>query len=446
MTKSSLKNIVSNLLFILIISFPIVVLLVFLGNNLPNYKSKNAENQSSQIAKTQTDSTNTQAEIKKPEIIQPTSLSMNTLFFGDVFWGRYVDDWSKASDLKFAYPFSGLSSFNRQDYQAWIADLECPVTSTYINSASQDNLLKFSCPIEYTVEAAKWFNAFTLANNHTDNMEEVNGLAQTRQNLETNKIQYFGHFDNAFRDENGKDEICEIIALPSKSNFSIMEVGTEIAGQNNTQNSSKESIQDTTQFLIPVAMCGYHNVFKLPTEDDLAVISKYSNYLPTIIMPHQGKEYSLTADELQQTYYKKMLDLGADVILGNHTHSVQNTEAYKGKLIVYSMGNFIFDQQSAPLYRQGLAVNLNFNFEMDSNMASWSKLAPSCLKFKDDCLSQAKLQNLTKPKFSLIANLIPTDNSNKLAKKADDAVAKKVLSQAKWEQTKVGLNYSYAGK
>jgi hypothetical protein len=38
--------------------------------------------------------------------------------------------------------------------------------------------------VEYTPEAAKWFDAFTLANNHTDNMEEVDGLDQTRQNLQ----------------------------------------------------------------------------------------------------------------------------------------------------------------------------------------------------------------------------------------------------------------------
>jgi Bacterial capsule synthesis protein PGA_cap len=431
MKVKNIKNILGNVAFGLILVLPVIVILVFFGNNLPGLNKQNLQKNNSETSKNILQEQEVKPEIKTPEIVAPNSLGMNTLFFGDVFWGRYVDDWSKASSLKFAYPFSGLSSFNRENYQAWIANLECPITTTYLNSATQDNLLKFSCPTEYTAEAAKWFNAFTLANNHMDNMEEVNGLAQTRQNLEANKIQYFGHFDNSFRDENGEDEICEVVALPSKPNFPTPQ---------------ENQVSDNSEFLVPVALCGFHNVFKLPTEADLAVIEKYSSYLPTIAMPHQGKEYTLTADQLQQTYSKKMIDLGADVIIGNHTHSVQNTEAYKGKLIIYSMGNFIFDQQTAPLYRQGLAVNLNFNFEMDENMSGWSKLAPTCLKFKDDCLKQAKMQNLTKPKFSLEVNLIPTDNSNKLAKKADELVASKVLSQAKWDQTKAGLDYSYARK
>ena len=420
------NNGIPTWLFITILVLPIFLLLSFFGyyrytQNLPSDKVAESGNEPELNLKVPA----------KPVLVGPTSLGMNSLFFGDVFWGRYIDDWSKASDLKFAYPFSGLNTFERENYQAWIADMECPITSTYISSAKQDDLLKFSCPVGYTAEAAKWFTAFTLANNHMDNMQEVDGLSQTRQNLEANKIQYFGHYDNAYRDLEGNDEICEIISLPAKATFPKL-------GQN--------EVTPDTQFLLPFALCGYHNVFKLPTESDLAVISKYSKYLPTIIMPHQGKEYSLSADELQQTYFKKMLDLGADAVLGDHTHSVQNTEAYKGKLIVYSMGNFIFDQQSAPLYRQGMAINLNFNFLMDSNLQKWVDLAPSCIKFKDNCLDQAKTLNLTKPKFTLAVDILPTDNSNKLAKKADLPTSEKILQQAKWAETKTKLDYSYAGK
>lgn len=134
-------------------------------------------------------------------------------------------------------------------------------------------MLKFSCQVGYTVEAAKRFNAFTLANNHMDNMQEVDGLKQTRENLEVNKIQYFGHYDNAYRDALGRDEICEVVSLPSKNTFPELK---EI------------QIKQESNFLVPAALCGYQNVFKLPTEDDLSVISGYSQYLPTVIMPHQG--------------------------------------------------------------------------------------------------------------------------------------------------------------
>ena len=425
MNQKSSKGI-SNWLFAVILITPLIF--VVGGFAFFQYQKRIVP---AATAKIETKKEEAKVEEKKLEVINPISLGLNTLFFGDVFWGRYVDDWSKASDLKFAYPFSGLNTFQRENYQAWIADLECPITSTYLNSATQDNLLKFSCPVGYTAEAAKWFSAFTLANNHMDNMQEVDGLKQTRDNLDANKIQYFGHYDNAFRDATGRDEICEIVSFKSKPFFPEIK---------------DNQIKMDSEFLVPVAMCGYHNVFKLPTEVDLAVITEYSKYLPTIIMPHQGQEYKTVADSLQETYYRKMIDLGADAVIGDHTHSVQNTEAYKGRVIIYSMGNFIFDQQTAPLYRQGIGVNLDFNFAMDENLKKWSELALKCTAFKDGCLAEAKLQKLTKPKFSLKVDLIPTDNSNKLAKKADEDVATKILKQAKWAETKTKLDYSYAGK
>jgi len=43
-------------------------------------------------------------------------------------------------------------------------------------------------------------------------------------------------------------------------------------------------------------------------------------------------------------------------------------------------------------------------------------------------------------------DLIPTDNSNKLAKKADPDIAGKILKQARWAETKSKLDYSYAEK
>jgi hypothetical protein len=352
--------------------------------------------------------------VQKPVEPKMTSIKMNTLFFGDVFWGRYIDDWSKASTLKTAYPFSGLSTFDRNKYDAWIADMECPITSTYRDSAAQDDDLKFSCPVEYTSEAAKWFNAFTLANNHTDNMEEVNGLDQTRENLEKNKIQYFGSFDNS-----RKKDICEIISLPAKFEYNQGE---------------------TKKMTFPIALCGYHNVFKLPKEDELAVIAEYSKYFPTIVMPHQGKEYTTKADELQTEFYRKMIDYGADAVLGDHVHSVQNTEAYKGKLITYSLGNFIFDQQANAGVREAFGANLDFTIEASPELERFVSNVPDCKEFQDQCLEKAKSMNLTKPKFKIKYDIVPTDNSNKLVKKATDPnVIDRIMKITNWAETKERL-------
>jgi poly-gamma-glutamate synthesis protein (capsule biosynthesis protein) len=363
------------------------------------------------------------AEVKtEPKPPVADQVGLNTLFFGDVFWGRYIDDWSKQSELKTAYPFSGLRSLEREKYQAWIADLECPITTTYLSSAQQDSQLKFSCPAEYTPEAAKWFSAFTLANNHTDNMEEVQGLQQTRDHLEKNGIQHFGHFDNAV-----KNDLCEVVSFKGVSIFK----------------SKPESDLPARDVFVPLVLCGFHNVFRLPKEDELAVITEYSKYLPTIIMPHQGVEYATKSDPLQRQYFKQMIDLGADAVIGNHPHAVQETEAYRGKLIAYSLGNFIFDQQASPLVRTGVAINLNFTFENDPNLQKWTEFAETCQKFKDDCLARAKAQNLRKPKFKIDYQILATDNSNKLAKKADDQITQAVLTRTNWTTTVKNLNQDW---
>ncbi len=64
-----------------------------------------------------------------------------------------------------------------------------------------------------------------------------------------------------------------------------------------------------------------------------------------IVTPHWGYEYKLKADfNAQVKPGRAWIDAGADMVVGHHPHVVQNFEAYNGKLIFYSLGNFIFDQ------------------------------------------------------------------------------------------------------
>jgi coproporphyrinogen III oxidase len=186
-------------------------------------------------------------------------------------------------------------------------------------------------------------------------------------------------------------------------------------------------------------MCGFHNVFKLPTDDEMAVISQYSKYFPTIVAPHQGKEYSTVADQLQQIYAKNYIDLGADAVIGDHVHTVQNTEVYKQKLIVYSLGNFIFDQQSNAMVTRGVGIGLEFDFTNDTNFQKFLKFSQSCQKFKDNCLEEAIAENLQKPTFTIKYSAVGTDNSGKLAKKASPQVEAQILNQINWQQTQKSL-------
>jgi hypothetical protein len=352
-----------------------------------------------------------------------TSIDNKSLFMGNVFFGRYIDDWvvqsanpelaklakyqAKEADLRnYSYPFSGLDTFDRDKYDSWIAGLECPVTSGFISSFDQDDSLKFNCLPGYINQAAKWFDAFTLANNHIDNMQEFNGqpyngFTKTKQELDKNNIQYFGHYDNVVR-----DDICEVVSLKAKANYS---------------DGTKETVN------IPVAMCGFHNVFKLPTQDQINMITEFAKYFPTIVMPHQGAEYVSRSDELKQETYRKFIDAGADIVVGDHPHATQEMEYYKGKMIVYSLGNFIFDQQYNSTVTNAIALDVETQIKSTNTiLEAYLKIGENCSIFKDKCLNKAKELGLRKPELSFQFDIIASDNSNKLVKKASPEIQTKM--------------------
>jgi len=64
-----------------------------------------------------------------------------------------------------------------------------------------------------------------------------------------------------------------------------------------------------------------------------------------IVIPfmHWGEEHQPRANDRQRELARLMIDAGADAVVGTHPHVVQDIELYKGKPIVYSLGNFIFD-------------------------------------------------------------------------------------------------------
>src|ERR1035437_10134644 len=86
-------------------------------------------------------------------------LSSKIMFVGDVFWSRGVNTWSQTSPLKEAYPFSRLNEFHRDQYDAWVGNMECPSDPNVKSTVYQeDTLLQFNCPSTYLPELSKWFN------------------------------------------------------------------------------------------------------------------------------------------------------------------------------------------------------------------------------------------------------------------------------------------------
>jgi poly-gamma-glutamate synthesis protein (capsule biosynthesis protein) len=57
---------------------------------------------------------------------------------------------------------------------------------------------------------------------------------------------------------------------------------------------------------------------------------------------HWGIEREETPNDLQKNLARQLIDAGADLVIGAHPHVLQGIEYYKGKPIIYSLGNFIF--------------------------------------------------------------------------------------------------------
>ena len=355
-----------------------------------------------------------------PPATQPVSAESKTVFFGNMYFGRYINDWSMASPLQYAYPFSRMSEFNRGSYNAWIAGLECPsVSGLHLTSAEEDATLTFNCDPKYLPEAAKWMTAFTLANNHTGNQGEA-GLTETRQHLEASGIQYFGNPDPTVL-----SDVCEVIALPATV----------------TLDSTK-----TTQGSLPVALCGYHGVFQIPPQSALDVMKRYAPYMPVIAMPHMGKEYVAYPDELKTTLYREMIDAGADMVLGDHPHWVQTSESYHGHLIVYSMGNFLFDQQdtSEVTRSAGISVDIVAKATSSAELAVWLKIGATCGTPHDNCLATIEAQQLKKLDYTFHMSVIGTDDSHKIVRPADAIIQQAILKRLNWSQTISGLRAPYS--
>ncbi|MHB9025152.1 MAG: CapA family protein [Armatimonadota bacterium] len=61
-----------------------------------------------------------------------------------------------------------------------------------------------------------------------------------------------------------------------------------------------------------------------------------------IVYLHWGKERAVTPDLQQRALARQCIDAGADLVIGSHPHVLQGFEYYRGKLIAYSLGNFVF--------------------------------------------------------------------------------------------------------
>lgn len=216
-------------------------------------------------------------------------------------------------------PFSKIAGYTK-NADLTITNLEgpliqnCPVSLTgftFCGEAENVSGLAFA-----------GIDAASLANNHTTNYG-LEGLSETAELLKTNGIRPFG-----------LDGQIEYINLKGKkiALVGFVELGTNWAGLNNATSE---------------------NVSKLARE-----ASGSSDIVVTAF--HWGNEYTRKPTESQVSLAHIAVDNGADLVLGNHPHWIQDSEIYKGVFITYAQGNTIFDQDWSQETKEGVLYKFEF--------------------------------------------------------------------------------------
>jgi poly-gamma-glutamate capsule biosynthesis protein CapA/YwtB (metallophosphatase superfamily) len=79
-----------------------------------------------------------------------------------------------------------------------------------------------------------------------------------------------------------------------------------------------------------------------------------------LIIPffHWSEEYVAVPSRFMRRLAHQAIDNGAALVLGSHPHWVQGVEWYKGKPILYSLGNFVFDQEWSIETKQGMFTEI----------------------------------------------------------------------------------------
>ncbi len=259
----------------------------------------------------------------------PAGADLKIVAVGDILLGRGVETMLKRAHRDYTYPFEKVSGLLKEG-DIIFGNLEEPVTDS-INSLTgieRGGKIVLKNKVE-AFEAIKYagFNLLNLANNHILDYYDK-GLYDTLDILDRNGIAHAGAGKNL--DEARKPAI-------------ILKNGLKIGLLSYTDMS--EILYKGNPPIRFAADKGKAGVAPVNTEyirEDIAKIRSMVDIL--IVSFHWGKEESFEVLPEQIKLAHGLIDNGADIILGHHPHQFQGVEIYRGKPILYSMGNFIFDQ------------------------------------------------------------------------------------------------------
>lgn len=120
------------------------------------------------------------------------------------------------------------------------------------------------------------------------------------------------------------------------------------------------SVATTTVGTMKLGLIAIHTLFADPKTSDLEMqigaLASTTDF--QIAFVHWGVEYESKARQPERVLAQRLAKLGIDLIVGHHPHVVQDIEWVGETLVLYSLGNFIFDQYFSDEVQQGLVVAL----------------------------------------------------------------------------------------
>ena len=298
----------------------LLVLLAFAVRSCTDKKSKSADAQASQVEgtskseKTTSDqndkkaSSDTQSDSQKNPVLPTDPVSFTVSVVGDCTLGT-DENFDYDTSLNAYYESYGSEYFFRNVKDIFsaddltIANFEGTLTDS---EEREEKQFAFKAPAEFSsILSDGAVEAVTLANNHSHDYGEQ-GFADTLAALDQEGITHFGYDETAVIKVKGiKVGLVGIYEL-------------------------KDHLERTEQLK--------QNIAKVKEQG--AVI--------TIVIFHWGNEKEEIPDSNQTTLGRLAIDEGADLVCGHHPHVLQGIETYKGKNIVYSLGNFCFGGNSYP--------------------------------------------------------------------------------------------------
>ncbi len=343
-----------------------------------------------------------------------TVAESHLLVTGKVFWGRDINRLAQERKLKAAYPFSKLHEFQPEIYDGWAASLECPtVLGLQLTSEVERRTSKFNCPVQYLPEAARRFDVLSLATNHVFDQGGRAGLETTREQLDKYDIQYFGDY-NPRRTR----DVCEVISLPARIR-------------------QQDKQQDTR---IPIAMCGFQGLYRAISDAGINEIARYKSYMPVIVMVHDGEEYQSVVTRERKRLYRNIIDNGADAVFGTNPQWVQPSEAYRGKLIAYSLGSFLYDQQYNQEVSRSAAFSMAIRIQngqgQEEAVKQWTDIAKTCRAYRDDCLEKYQSIIVERPPLKFAYQVVGSVTDSGVTKRANHKQTQEILSRLNWNETR----------